>query len=265
MDATFVVKTRKGVVLATGGYAHNKKFPRRVHATAGSGFLDELRRTMSATASRSVETSGGRLAPAQGTSGLWTPVSTRAARRWLDRLVSASGARSRQAGLNRGNAAGHRFVNEACPTTISCWRCSRRHQTTPRSRPISSVTPSSPAHMVLVPFIRRHRNPRRIVDARLSYPRAQTLERARRQDRCRCRATAVDGRAPQQICRNRHRCRFRQGRDRAQPLQWRRRSQAQSLHRARSQRRRSTRWRSSGRHRGQHRTCNRCRCARARR
>jgi succinate dehydrogenase/fumarate reductase flavoprotein subunit len=107
------VKTRKGVVFATGGYAHNKRFreafmprPVPVHSlssefNAGDGLAIG-------------ERLGARIAPEEhGQSGLWTPVSL---------TVHADGSKGlfphlvldrAKPGVIAVNQAGQRFVNEA--------------------------------------------------------------------------------------------------------------------------------------------------------
>jgi succinate dehydrogenase/fumarate reductase flavoprotein subunit len=107
------VKTRKGVVFATGGYAHNKRFrdafmprPVPVHSlasefNAGDGLAIG-------------ERLGARIAPEEhGQSGLWTPVSL---------TVHADGSKGlfphlvldrAKPGVIAVNKAGQRFVNEA--------------------------------------------------------------------------------------------------------------------------------------------------------
>ena len=108
-----LVKTRKGVVLATGGYAHNKKFR--------DAFMPQPVPTFSMSAEGNDgdgvalgEKFGARLSPSQGSSGLWTPVS---------RVPRADGSTGlfphlvldrAKPGLIAVNAAGRRFVNEAC-------------------------------------------------------------------------------------------------------------------------------------------------------
>ncbi len=108
-----VVKTRKGVVLATGGYAHNKKFrdafmPQPVPAYSMS--YEGNRGDGLAIGERL----GAALAPEQCTSGLWTPVSI---------VPRADGSKGlfphlvldrAKPGLIAVNGAGRRFVNEAC-------------------------------------------------------------------------------------------------------------------------------------------------------
>ena len=100
-DKEILVKARKGVVLATGGYAHNKRFreafmPRPVpehsmsfEGNRGDG-VDIGQRL------------GAAITPEQGTSGLWTPVSIVPEARWHQGPVPTSCARPCQARIDRG-------------------------------------------------------------------------------------------------------------------------------------------------------------------
>jgi len=107
------VRTRKGVVFATGGYAHNKRFreafmprPVPVHSLS-SEFNSGDGLTIG-------ERLGARIAPEEhGQSGLWTPVSL---------TVRADGSKGlfphlmldrAKPGVIAVNKAGQRFVNEA--------------------------------------------------------------------------------------------------------------------------------------------------------
>src|SRR5262249_30011660 len=104
-----VVRARKGVVLATGGYAHNKRLrdafmprPVPVHSMSCEGNLGdgiEIGQRLGATT-----------APVQSTSGLWTPVSIvprpDASKGLFPHLVLDRA----KPGLIAVNSAGHRFV-----------------------------------------------------------------------------------------------------------------------------------------------------------
>jgi succinate dehydrogenase/fumarate reductase flavoprotein subunit len=107
------VKARKGVVLATGGYAHNKRFrdafmPRPVPVHSMSSEFNQGDGIVIG------ESLGARIAPEEhGHSGLWTPASV---------TMRADGAKGlyphllldrAKPGLIAVNAAGRRFVNEA--------------------------------------------------------------------------------------------------------------------------------------------------------
>ncbi len=107
-----VVKVRKGVVLATGGYAHNKRFrdafmpqPVPVHSMSCEGNLGdgiEIGQRL-----------GAATAPAQSTSGLWTPVSIVPRPDGSKGLFPHLVLDRAKPGLIAVNSAGHRFVNEA--------------------------------------------------------------------------------------------------------------------------------------------------------
>jgi succinate dehydrogenase/fumarate reductase flavoprotein subunit len=106
------IRTRKGVMLATGGYAHNKRFretfmPQPVPAYSMSyegnhGDGVEIGERL-----------GAAVAPERSTSGLWTPVSV------VPRSDSSKGLFPHlvldraKPGLIAVNSAGRRFVNEA--------------------------------------------------------------------------------------------------------------------------------------------------------
>ena len=112
-DKDMIVKTRKGVVLATGGYAHNKKFrdafmPRPVPAYSmsyegnqGDGLAIG-------------ERLGAALAPERCTSGLWAPVSIVPRPDGSKGLFPHLVLDRAKPGLIAVNGAGRRFVNEAC-------------------------------------------------------------------------------------------------------------------------------------------------------
>jgi succinate dehydrogenase/fumarate reductase flavoprotein subunit len=107
-----LVKARKGVVLATGGYAHNESFRKK--------FMPQPvpQHSMSYEGNRGDglaigQRFGGAIAPERGSSGLWTPVSI---------VPRADGSKGlfphlvydrAKPGLIAVNAAGRRFVNEA--------------------------------------------------------------------------------------------------------------------------------------------------------
>ncbi|HEY4922049.1 MAG TPA: FAD-dependent oxidoreductase [Xanthobacteraceae bacterium] len=108
-----VVKTRKGVILATGGFGHNKEFraqfmpqPTPQHSLAcaenlGDGVTIALRH-------------GGRMQPEEGgRGGLWTPVSRTRRRDGSQGLYPHLSLDRAKPGLLAVNGAGRRFVNEA--------------------------------------------------------------------------------------------------------------------------------------------------------
>ena len=108
-----VVKARKGVVLATGGYGHNARLraafmpqPVPAHSMSFAGnsgdgvVLGEKR--------------GAALTPENGTSGLWTPASLTPRADGSHGLFPHFMLDRAKPGLIAVNAAGRRFVNEAC-------------------------------------------------------------------------------------------------------------------------------------------------------
>ena len=108
-----VVKARRGVVLATGGYARNKRFrdtfmPQPVPAHSMSFAGNE------GDGIALGEKLGAAIAPEQGSSGLWTPVSL------VPRADGSTGLFPHlvldraKPGLIAVNSSGRRFVNEAC-------------------------------------------------------------------------------------------------------------------------------------------------------
>ncbi len=112
-DRDIMVTTRKGVVLATGGFGHNKEFrerfmpqptPARSLACAtnlGDGIALGLRL-------------GARIAPENGRGGLWTPVSITRRRDGSEGLYPHLSLDRPKPGLLAVNGAGRRFANEAC-------------------------------------------------------------------------------------------------------------------------------------------------------
>jgi succinate dehydrogenase/fumarate reductase flavoprotein subunit len=107
-----VVKTRRGVVLATGGYAHNKvlreKFmqhpvpPHSMSFEGNQGDGIELGRR-----------NGAATAPDKSTSGLWTPASITTRADGSKGLYPHFMFDRAKPGLIAVNSAGRRFVNEA--------------------------------------------------------------------------------------------------------------------------------------------------------
>jgi succinate dehydrogenase/fumarate reductase flavoprotein subunit len=108
-----VVKARKGVVLATGGYAHNKKFraafmpqPVPVHSLSHEG--------NSGDGIAIGERLGARIAPEEhGRSGLWTPASITTRPDGSSGLFPHLVLDRAKPGLLAVNSGGRRFVNEA--------------------------------------------------------------------------------------------------------------------------------------------------------
>ncbi len=107
------IKVRKGVVLATGGYAHNKKLreafmPRPVPVHSLSS---EFNQGDGVAIGAKL---GGRIAPEEhGRSGLWTPVSVTTRGDGSKGLFPHLMLDRAKPGLIAVNAAGQRFVNEA--------------------------------------------------------------------------------------------------------------------------------------------------------
>jgi succinate dehydrogenase/fumarate reductase flavoprotein subunit len=113
-DEDIVIRARKGVVLATGGYGHNKAFraafmpqPVPEHSMSHDGNCgDGL-----AIGKRL----GARIAPEEhGHSGLWTPASLTRRRDGSQGLYPHLSLDRAKPGLIAVNSAGRRFVNEAC-------------------------------------------------------------------------------------------------------------------------------------------------------
>ena len=109
-----VVRARRGVVLATGGYAHN--------AGLRAAFMPEpgRARSMAAVSDRGDgialgQKIGARVAPAEHRSGaFWSPVSVTKRRDGSSGLFPHLVLDRAKPGLVAVNAAGRRFVNEAC-------------------------------------------------------------------------------------------------------------------------------------------------------
>jgi len=107
------VKTRKGVVLATGGYGHNSRFrdafmARPVPAHSLSSEFNQ------GDGIALGERLGARIAPKEhGQSGLWTPVSVTVRADGTKGLFPHLMLDRAKPGLIAVNAAGRRFVNEA--------------------------------------------------------------------------------------------------------------------------------------------------------
>jgi succinate dehydrogenase/fumarate reductase flavoprotein subunit len=158
-----LVRTRKGVVLSTGGYAHNERFrqafmPQPVPAYSMS--YEGNRGDGVAIGQRL----GAAIAPERCTSGLWTPVSV---------VPRADGSKGlfphlvldrAKPGLIAVNSAGRRFVNEAASYHDFVLAMFESHKS----------APSIPAWLICdASFIRKyglgivypgHRNPEKFVD-----------------------------------------------------------------------------------------------------
>src|SRR6185437_8458775 len=107
-----LVKTRKGVVLATGGYAHNKSFRQTFMPQPVPEY------SMSYQGNRGDglalgQRLGAAIAPERGSSGLWTPVSIVPRPDGGKGLFPHLVLDRAKPGLIAVNSAGRRFVNEA--------------------------------------------------------------------------------------------------------------------------------------------------------
>jgi succinate dehydrogenase/fumarate reductase flavoprotein subunit len=158
-----LVKARKGVVLATGGYAHDKRFreafmpqPVPVHSMSCEGNTGD-----------GVEIGqrlGAALTPEKCTSGLWAPVSIVPRSEGTKGLFPHLVLDRAKPGVIAVNSAGRRFVNEAVSYhdfVLAMFECDQ-------------TTPSIPAWLICdAAFLRKyglgvvypgHRNPAKFVD-----------------------------------------------------------------------------------------------------
>lgn len=108
-----VVTARKGVVLATGGYAHNERF-RKVFMPQPTPPLSMSYEGNRGDGIAIGEKLGAALSPEQCTSGLWTPVSRVPRGDGTFGLFPHLVLDRAKPGLIAVNKAGRRFVNEAC-------------------------------------------------------------------------------------------------------------------------------------------------------
>ena len=106
------MKARKGVVLATGGYAHNKRFREAFmpHPVPAHSMSYEGNRGDGVEIGQRL---GALLTPEQCTSGLWTPVSIVPRPDGSKGLFPHLVLDRAKPGLIAVNSAGRRFVNEA--------------------------------------------------------------------------------------------------------------------------------------------------------
>ncbi len=157
------VKTRKGIVLATGGYAHNKRFresfmpqPVPAHSLSYEGNLGD--------GVAIGERLGAKIAPEHCTSGLWTPVSITTRPDGSKGLFPHLVLDRAKPGLIAVNSAGRRFVNEAASYHDFVLAMFESHKT----------VPSIPAFLIGdAVFLKKygmgivypgHRNPEKFVD-----------------------------------------------------------------------------------------------------
>ncbi len=146
-DKEIVVKARKGVVLCTGGYGHNKKFR--------SAFMPQPVPEHSLSCADNLgdgvaigERLGARIAPHEhGGSGLWTPVSITTRRDRSKGLYPHITLDRAKPGLIAVNSAGRRFVNEAVSYHDFVEAMFESHK----------VAPSIPAYLICdAAFVRRY-------------------------------------------------------------------------------------------------------------
>lgn len=161
--ATIAIKARKGVVLATGGYAHNARFretfmpqPVPPHSMSFAG-----NRGDGLTAAEKI---GAKFSPEQCTSGLWTPASVTPRADGSKGLFPHLVLDRAKPGLIAVNAAGRRFVNEAASYHDFVLAMFETH----------ALAAAIPAWLVCdAPFLKKyglgivypgHRNPQKFVD-----------------------------------------------------------------------------------------------------
>ena len=163
-EEEIAVKTRKGVVLATGGYAHNKSLreafmPQPVPARCMS--YEGNRGDGVAIGQRL----GATIAPEHCTSGLWTPVSITTRADGSNGLFPHLVLDRAKPGLIAVNSAGRRFVNEAASYHDFVLAMFESHKT----------VPAIPAYLICdAAFLKTyglgivypgHRNPKKFVDS----------------------------------------------------------------------------------------------------
>ena len=159
-----LVKARKGVVLATGGYAHNKRF----RETFMPQPVPEYSMSYEGNRGDGVDIGqrlGAAITPQQFTSGLWTPVSVVPRPDGSKGLFPHLVLDRAKPGLIAVNSAGRRFVNEAASY----------HDFVLAMFESNSTTPSIPAWLICdAAFLERyglgviypgHRNPCKFVDS----------------------------------------------------------------------------------------------------
>ncbi len=158
------VKARKGVVLATGGYAHNKRLREKFMPQP----VPEYSMSYEGNRGDGVDIGqqlGAALTPRQCTSGLWTPVSVVPRPDGSKGLFPHLVLDRAKPGLIAVNSAGRRFVNEAASY----------HDFVLAMFESNKTTPSIPAWLVCdAAFLGRygmgaiypgHRNPGKFVDS----------------------------------------------------------------------------------------------------
>ena len=162
-DRKILVKARKGVVLATGGYAHNKDFretfmPRPVptysmSSSDNKGDGVEIGQRL-----------GAALTPEQSTSGLWTPVSIVPRSDGTKGLFPHLVLDRAKPGMIAVNSTGRRFVNEAVSYhdfVLAMFECNKTTPTIPAWLICDSAFLEKYGLGVIYPG---HRNPAKFVD-----------------------------------------------------------------------------------------------------
>jgi succinate dehydrogenase/fumarate reductase flavoprotein subunit len=163
-DRKILVKARKGVVLATGGYAHNKGFreafmPRPVptysmSSAGNTGDGVEIGQRL-----------GAALTPEQSTSGLWTPVSIVPRSDGTKGLFPHLVLDRAKPGVIAVNSAGRRFVNEAVSYhdfVLAMFECNKMTPAIPVWLICDSAFLGKYGMGVIYPG---HRNPAKFVDS----------------------------------------------------------------------------------------------------
>jgi succinate dehydrogenase/fumarate reductase flavoprotein subunit len=140
------IATRKGVVLATGGYARNRRF----RTTFMPEPIPEHSLSFAGNSGDGValgERIGAALTPQRCTSGLWTPASVVKRADGSEGLYPHFSLDRGKPGLVAVNAAGRRFVNEACSYHDFVLAMYESHRT----------APTIPAWLICdTPFIRKY-------------------------------------------------------------------------------------------------------------
>ncbi len=112
-DRDIVVTARKGVVLATGGFGHNKAFRQKFMPQPTPGHSLACATNLGDGVALGLKL-GARVAPDSGRGGLWTPVSITRRRDGTEGLYPHLSLDRPKPGLLAVNSTGRRFVNEAC-------------------------------------------------------------------------------------------------------------------------------------------------------
>jgi succinate dehydrogenase/fumarate reductase flavoprotein subunit len=161
--AEVAVTVRKGVVLATGGYAHNENF-RRAFMPQPAPQMSMSFAANQGEGLTAAERVGAALTHKDGASGLWAPVSVTTRRDGSNGLFPHLVLDRAKPGLIAVNSAGRRFVNEAVSY----------HDFVLAMFESNETTPSIQAYLICdAAFLRKyglgiiypgHRNPGKFVD-----------------------------------------------------------------------------------------------------